>query len=98
MVDAALQAYAERLEGDFYIVDGERSVNHQTNFQDYLIKYAGFRRAYCRLNMKFNLRYKNLVDIAYRLRWMFCKFDFIGVVHKMNAVLKVYDIVRNSSS
>jgi len=97
LVDAVLQVYAERLNGDFYIVDGERSVNHQTNFQDYLIKYAGFRRVYCRLNIKVNPQYRYLINIAYRFRWLLCKFDFVGIIHKINAVLKMYSIARNSS-
>lgn len=54
LVKGVIDYYAERLEsGCFYICDGERSVLHQTAFQDYLEKYFGFRKAYCRLNVKF---------------------------------------------
>ncbi len=53
LVKGVVDYYAERLEGDFYICDGERSVLHQTAFQDYLEKYFGFRKAYCRLNVRF---------------------------------------------
>lgn len=57
-VNAALLAglvgnYADRLKGDFYICDGERSIYHQTSFQDYLEKYFCFRKAFCKLNVKF---------------------------------------------
>lgn len=53
LVKGVVDHYAERLEGDFYICDGERSVLHQTAFQDYLEKYFGFRKAYCTLNLRF---------------------------------------------
>lgn len=53
LVNGVVDHYTERLEGDFYICDGERSVLHQTAFQDYLEKYFGFRKAYCTLNLRF---------------------------------------------
>lgn len=53
LVKGVVDHYAARLGNDFYICDGERSVLHQTAFQDYLEKYFGFRKAYCRLNLKF---------------------------------------------
>ena len=53
LVTGVVDHYAERLEGVFYICDGERSVLHQTAFQDYLEKYFGFRKAYCTLNLRF---------------------------------------------
>ena len=53
LMKGVVDHFAKRLEGDFYICDGERSVLHQTAFQDYLEKYFGFRKAYCRLNVRF---------------------------------------------
>lgn len=38
------------LPAGYYLCDGERNISHQTAFQDYLIKYFGFRRAYCLLH------------------------------------------------
>ena len=46
------------------LCDGERNVLHRTAFQDYLIKYFGFRKAYCRLHIVFNPRYKLVVLAA----------------------------------
>ena len=43
---------AEKLNKEnFYILDGARSINHETNFQEYLNKYFGFRKAFCKLNI-----------------------------------------------
>lgn len=42
---------------DCVLCDGERNVLHKTAFQDYLIKYFGFRYAYCKLHVIFNPRY-----------------------------------------
>lgn len=53
LVKGVVDHYAERLESDFYICDGERSVLHQTAFQNYLEKYFEFRKAYCTLNLRF---------------------------------------------
>ena len=56
------------LSKSFYICDGSRAVLHETNFQDYLEKYFGFRKAYCKLHMKYRGLIKGLVKILYPLR------------------------------
>lgn len=44
--------YKNALENkEIYLCDGYRNVLHQTAFQDWLIKYFGFRRAYCNLHI-----------------------------------------------
>lgn len=50
-----------------YVSDGERSIRHITNFQDYLIKYFGFRKAYCKLN----IQYRPTVNIAVKTLYPF---------------------------
>ncbi|MGN8929732.1 hypothetical protein [Collinsella sp. HCP28S3_E12] len=63
LVNGIVDHYADRLGKDFYICDGERSVLHETAFQDYLEKYFGFRRAYCRLNVRFRFPINFIVGI-----------------------------------
>lgn len=53
MVAGILDYYNDRFDGDFYINDGERSIRHETAFQDYLEKYFGFRKAYCDLHIQY---------------------------------------------
>lgn len=51
-----------------YICDGERSIRHITNFQNYLIKYFGFRKAYSKLNIEYNCIIKMIVKTLYPFR------------------------------
>lgn len=51
-----------------YICDGERSIRHDTTFQDYLIRYFGFRKAYCDLNIEYAKKIKVIVNLLYPFR------------------------------
>ena len=53
MVAGILDYYKSRFDGQFYVNDGSRSIRHETAFQDYLEKYFDFRKAYCKLNVKY---------------------------------------------
>lgn len=100
-INAALVAgiceyYNPRLSEKFYICDGERNVVHQTAFQDYLIKYFDFRRAYCRLNVV----YKPPLNIVVRLLYPFRKAlkslskHNNKLIDKINAILLMEEIYR----
>ena len=78
-----------------YICDGARNILHESAFQNYLEKYFGFRKAYCKLHLKYNPKYKVLVKIAYCFRRILSLFDNVGIIHKVNAVLKMEKIVRS---
>lgn len=68
LVYAVVMHYNERLSQDFYIVDGERNIKHETNFFQYLIKYFEFRLAYCRLNIEYNKRMRLIINMLYPFR------------------------------
>lgn len=98
LVAAMLEHYAPELEsGDIYIFDGERNINHETAFQDYLEKYFQFRKAYCKLH----LRYTSLVGIAvamlYPFRNALNRFSSIRLIHPICAVLRMENIRRSFS-
>ncbi len=76
------------------MLDGERSIYHQTNFQSYLEKYFGFRKAYCRLHLKFNPRINLFIQIIYPFRSVFKLLDNIGIFHKLNAIFKMLEIAK----
>ena len=78
IVNGILGHYKERLRGDFYIYDGSRSVRHETAFQDYLEKYFGFRKAYCRLNIRYRKGFSALINILYPFRNMIGGYTGIG--------------------
>lgn len=77
------------------ICDGSRSINHETHFQDYLEKYFDFRKAFCHLHIRYNPKIVRKISILYRMKKVFMKLDNIGVVHQVNAVLKMEEIVRS---
>jgi len=78
-----------------YICDGARSIQHETAFQDYLEKYFEFRKAYCRLHIVYNPKYKLAVHIAYVFRNIFKIFGTISVVRKVSALLRLEEINRS---
>ena len=89
LVEGVLRFYSEFLAGDGYMCDGARSINHETAFQDYLEKYFDFRKAYCKLHVKYNPKIKYAICCIYPLRKFLRLFDFVGIVHQLNSVLKM---------
>ncbi|MCR5345951.1 MAG: hypothetical protein K6E46_07885 [Lachnospiraceae bacterium] len=77
-----------------YLTNGERNVNHQTAFNDYLGKYFEFRRVYCRLKLIYRPEIKPVVKFLYIFRRILRVFDGIEIIHLINAVLKMEEIAR----
>jgi len=77
-----------------FICDGARSINHETSFQDYLEKYFDFRKAYCKLNIKYKRPFSYVVRILYPFRKIIKHFDNIGIIHRINGVLEMERVVR----
>ena len=92
IVDKILRDFQQKLEQGYFICDGERSVFHETAFQDYLEKYFGFRKAYCKLSIAYNPVIKGMLLFLYRFRSILGKFDFLGLIHKINAILAMQEI------
>lgn len=94
LLEQVLTDLSDRLAAGCYICDGERNIMHETAFQDYLEKYFGFRKAYCRLN----IRYRFMVGLAVKLL-----YPFRAGIEAMNsksakqiaAVLKMENILRS---
>lgn len=93
-----LNYYKDELENGYYICDGEKPINHQTHFQDYLEKYFGFRKAYCKLNIKYKKGIGVAVKILYPFRKVLSSLDDNSMVHKINGVLKMEEIIREDMS
>ncbi|MBQ8849447.1 MAG: hypothetical protein IJ011_03825 [Clostridia bacterium] len=94
LVEGILSHFKPLLLDGGFICDGTRNVNHETAFQDYLEKYFGFRKAYCRLHIEYNPKIRAFVPIAYFFRKLFARFDGFSSVHKINAVLKMESLSR----
>lgn len=68
LVYGLLQHFDEDLRNDMYINDGTRNILHNTNFQNYLIKKFHFRKAYCKLNIRYSPVIKVFVYLLYPFR------------------------------
>lgn len=79
---------------NYYMADGERNILHETRFQDYLEKYFGFRKAYCKLHIRYRSIVGAAVKILYPMRKLLKKIDSVGLIQQINAVLLMEEIVR----
>lgn len=95
LVEKIMMHYADFLGNGGIICDGSRNINHETAFQDYLEKYFGFRKAYCKLHITYNPRLKWVIRLIYPVRRLLLKIDGIGFIHAINSVLKMEEICRN---
>lgn len=96
LVAGILEHLAPRLANKgFFFSDGARTLYHKTAFQDYLEKYFQFRKAYCRLNVAYNPRYKYMVKILYPFKGILSRLSFLQPVRGLMAVLTIENIVRN---
>lgn len=76
-----------------YIVNGERSINHETNVQKYYFEHFNFRKAYCHLNLKYRWFVAGAVNIFYPFRSII-KTRNRGIFHQINSVLRMEEIRR----
>lgn len=100
MVAGVCEHYNGRLSTDdgFYINDGARNILHKTAFQDYLEKGFGFRKAYCRLHIFYRKPLGLLVNMLMPFRKMLYKLDRIGLVSKINGILRMEEICRSQTA
>jgi hypothetical protein len=80
-----------------YVCDGERSINHPTSIQNYLIKTLGFRKAYCVLNIKYkNKLIYTIISLLYPFRNITLKLGrFFIVFRNLYSLLKQEEIRRS---
>lgn len=91
-----LNYYKDELKNGCYICDGEKPINHQTHFQDYLEKYFGFRKAYCKLNVKYKKGVGAVVKILYPFRKVLTNLVRILWFIKINGVLKMERLLEKN--
>ena len=72
-----------------YIENGTRTINHETAFQEYLERYFGFRKAYCLLHIRYRPGMGLVMALLRKMKHIFIKFDSIGIVHQINALLRL---------
>lgn len=94
IVEGIMRYFHDFLSDGGVLCDGARSVFHETAFQDYLEKNFGFRKAYCKLHIAYNPKIKWIIKCVYPFKKILYLFDSIGIIHKINSVLKMEEIVR----
>lgn len=77
-----------------YLTNGQRSISHETNFNEDLCKYYGFRKAYCRLCIAYNPKIKVFVKVLYPFRELFQKKDSNKFFHNINGIMRMEEIAR----
>ena len=60
------------------VVDGQRNIRHQTNYQKFLVQFIGFRFAYCKLNLLYSLKMSIAIHLLYPIR------NFIKTIGKIS--------------
>ena len=89
-----LENYVD-FESGQYASNGARTISHVTNHNDFLIETFGFRKAYCRLILKYRNTFVLLLIIFLRILSPFLKlFDKIHLIHLVNGVLLMDKISR----
>ncbi len=77
-----------------YVNNGARSISHTTNFPDFLIRKFKFRKAYCRLNIKYNIYFGIIIKIIYPFMSLFRLVNF-GIFRQINILLQQESIYRS---
>lgn len=79
-----------------YISSGSRNINHKTNTQEYKIRRFGYRKAYCKLHIEYNPKVRIIMKIAYFFKDVLKKFDNITLIHQINSLLKMEELLKNN--
>ena len=78
-----------------YVSDGARSISHQSNIQDFLIKKFKFRKAFCQLHLLYQPRIKMIVDLLYPFRNLILNIN-LNLLQKIGIVLKQEALIREN--
>ena len=94
MLHKVIEDHNESISKGCYICVGARNIQHETAFQQFVEEIFDFRKAYCKLHVEYNPKYKWIIKLIYPFRRIIKCFDDIGIVHKVNGILAMEEIVR----
>jgi hypothetical protein len=92
LIDKIIRNYVA--EQKMIMNNGSRSISHDTNIQDFLLKF-GFRRQYCSLNVVYSPVLKILVVLLFPLRNIFVKLPDFKSLHRIRSLLFQEQIRRS---
>ena len=90
LIYGIIQYFGEDIKNGSYLCDGARNIIHQTNFQDFLIKYFEFRRAYCKLHIEYRKPYGCVIKALFPFRKLLKKI-------KINKVKTICALFRQEA-
>lgn len=93
MIYKVLCDFSEHLETG-HICDGQRNLYHETAFQDYLEKYFGFRKAYCKLHIQYRKGLDLVMRVLQRGQVFIDMFGNSKLGHMLIALIKMDEIAR----
>lgn len=78
-----------------YISSGERNINHHTNTQEYKERTLGYRKAYCKLNIKYKWPLNIVINCIYPFRNILKKYENNNIIHLIMGIMKMEEIIRS---
>ena len=81
------------VEHEMTIISGNRSVSHETNYQDFLIK-LGYRKQFCHLNIFYKSWLKYAIQSLYPLRTLIANLPNSGITHMVQSMLFQEELQR----
>lgn len=92
LVYGITQHFDDRIRNGAYLCDGSRNALHETHFQDFLMKYFGFRKAYCHLKLRYRGAMNLVIAVMFPVRKQIGK---VSKLRKLSALLKMYAWSKN---
>ena len=75
-----------------YVSSGQRNINHDTNTQDYKENTLGYRKAYCKLHIKYRFPFGIIIMCLYPFRRVLHKFSDRRLIHQILGILQMEEI------
>lgn len=91
LIDYMLNDWNTRLsESDIIISNGSRNIKHETNFNAYLEKYFGFRKAYCNLKIVYKFPFGIIIKLLKPFKKIIMNSNN-SILYNLYCVLKLDD-------
>ncbi len=91
LINSLLTHYV--IERNMIISNGARSISHETNMQDFLLKF-GFRRQYCHLNILYQPSLKIMIQVLFPFRKLIYRLPIRGNMHKLQSLMFQEELSR----
>jgi hypothetical protein len=89
-----MNEYYLNKKNSLYVNDGARSIAHNTQIQDFLIKKFLFRRAYCKMNIAYRFDIEIFIKLLYPFKNFFKRYNSY-LFQKIYVLLKQEEIRRS---